>query len=489
MSQSFYEEGHLIHKIVFGAGFFLLLVVIVVRNRAHRLPLPPGPKGYPLIGNALSLPSERPWLTYCQWSKRFGSDVIHLSALGQSIIILNSARSIYDLLERRSALYSDRPSTVMAGELVGYGDSPAFISNGPRHLTFRRLFSEVLIPRRVEEWRPLQEQKIQILVRGLTETPTAFRAHIRKYIASLVFEISHGHIVEGDDDYFIRMAKQVDDDISVLMVPGNFLVDFFSFLRYIPDWTGVPFKKKAKIFKQTLQNALNRPYQQVKEQIAAGNALPSFTASLMERKENPTKEDTAIFKWASFVFYTAGADTSVSVLSSFMLAMAVNPTKQRKAQAEIDRVIGSGRRPAFKDRLDLPYVESILKEVYRLNPVTPIAIPHNLNPTSDDEYRGWRIPKKSVVIANSWAVLHDAELYPFPFEFLPERYHQQEYQMNPDPRKFAFGYGRRVCPGQLLADDTVFISIVTILALFDIGPLTSGEEPKYTPHLIRLVPS
>ncbi|KAJ3928523.1 MAG: cytochrome P450 [Lentinula lateritia] len=497
MFQSFYGEAHLIHKIVFGAGFFLLLVIIVVRNRAHRLPLPPGPKGYPLIGNALSLPSERPWLTYCQWSKRFG-DVIHLSALGQSIIILNSARSIYDLLERRSALYSDRPSTVMAGELVGYGDSPAFISNGPRHRTFRRLFSEVLIPRRVEEWRPLQEQKIQILVRGLTEAPTAFRAHIRRYIASLVFEISHGHIVEGDDDDFIRMAKQVDDDISVLMVPGNFLVDFFSFLRYIPDWTGVPFKKKAKIFKQTLQNALNRPYQQVKEQIAAGNALPSFAASLIERKENPTEEDTAIFKWASFVFYTAGADTSVSVLSSFILAMAVNPTKQRKAQAEIDRVIGSGRRPAFKDRLDLPYVESILKEVYRLNPVTPIAIPHNLNPTSDDEYRGWRIPKESVVIANSWAVLHDAELYPSPFEFLPERYHRQEHQVhqsssgptydgtkvNPDPRKFVFGYGRRVCPGQLLADDTVFISIVTILALFDIGPLTSGEEPKYTPHLI-----
>ncbi|KAJ3854256.1 cytochrome P450 [Lentinula lateritia] len=465
-------------------------MVIVLRNRAQRLPLPPGPKGYPLIGNALSLPSERPWLTYCQWSKRFG-DVIHLSALGQSIIILNSARSIYDLLERRSALYSDRPSTVMASELVGYEDSPAFISNGPRHRTFRRLFSEVLNPRRVEEWRPLQEQKIQILVRGLTETPAAFRAHIRRYIASLVFEISHGHTVEGDDDYFIRMAKQVDDEISVLMVPGNFLVDFFSFLRYIPDWTGAPFKKKAKFFKQTLQNALNRPYQQVKEQIAAGNALPSFTASLIERKENPTEEDTAIFKWASFIFYT------VSVLSSFILAMAVNPIKQRKAQAEIDRVIGSGRRPAFKDRLDLPYVESILKEVYRLNPVAPIAIPHNLNPTSDDEYRGWRIPKESVVIANSWAVLHDAELYPSPFEFFPERY-QQGYQVdqsssgsaydgnkvNPDPRKFAFGYGRRVCPGQLLADDTVFISIVTILALFDIGPLTSGEEPKYTPHLI-----
>lgn len=48
-----------------------------------------------------------------------------------------------------------------------------------------------------------------------------------------MFEISHGHIVEGDDDDFIRMAKQVDDDISVLMVPGNFLVDFFSFCELL----------------------------------------------------------------------------------------------------------------------------------------------------------------------------------------------------------------------------------------------------------------
>lgn len=45
----------------------------------------------------------------------------------------------------------------------------------------------------------------------------------------------------------------------------------------------------------------------------------------------------------------------------------------------------------------------------------------------------------------------------------------------------------RICPGQLLADDTVYMGIVTMLALFDIGPLTSGKPPQYTPNVIRSV--
>jgi cytochrome P450 len=82
--------------------------------------------------------------------------------------------------------------------------------------------------------------------------------------------------------------------------------------------------------------------------------------------------------------------------------MALHPDKARKAQAEIESVVGSERLPTFKDRANLPYIESIIKEVYRWNPVGPIAIPHAYSGATDDEYRGWRIPKESVVIANSW---------------------------------------------------------------------------------------
>lgn len=87
--------------------------------------------------------------------------------------------------------------------------------------------------------------------------------------------------------------------------------------------------------------------------------------------------------------------------------MALNPAVQRKAQAEIDRILildgsHSERRPTFQDRRDLPYVECLIKEVYRWNPVGPISVPHRLGKDTDDEYRGWRIPSGSVVIANSW---------------------------------------------------------------------------------------
>ncbi|KIK54565.1 hypothetical protein GYMLUDRAFT_232002 [Collybiopsis luxurians FD-317 M1] len=457
-----------------------LALLFLLKKRAQRLPLPPGPRGLPFIGNALSIPAERSWLTYHEWSKIFG-DVVYVSALGQSIVVLNSAQAISDLLEHRGAVYSDRVKMVMAGELVGYGDYAVMMPNDARHREFRRLFSEVLNSRWVEELRPLQENKVRNLLKGLLERPDAFREHIPRYIASLVFEISHGHTVKDDDDPYIRLAHQIDSDFSELTVPGAFLVDLFPFLRYIPEWTGVTFKKKARRFRQTLTEATDWPYQQVKSRIAAGNAGPSFTASLIERVRN--EEDEWNFKRISGMFYAASLDTSVSSLESFILAMSVHPDKQRKAQAEIDRVVGSERLPTFEDRPQLTYVESVIKEVYRWNPVAPIAVPHKYSGETDDEYRGWRIPKDSIVIGNSWAVMHNAELYPSPFQFYPERYLEQEdVRFNPDPRKFAFGYGRRICPGRLLVDDTLFIAAVTVLALFDIGPLTSGDVPQYTPY-------
>lgn len=85
--------------------------------------------------------------------------------------------------------------------------------------------------------------------------------------------------------------------------------------------------------------------------------------------------------------------------------MSLHPEVQRKAQAEIDSVVGASRLPTFLDRPDMPYVEGLVREVYRWNPVGPIASPHRLTTEADDVYRDWTIPKGSVVIANSWLVV------------------------------------------------------------------------------------
>jgi Cytochrome P450 len=80
-----------------------------------KLPYPPGPRPLPLLGNALDLPTSHEYETYRRWGKEFG-DVVHVSALGQHIVIINSLKAANELLEQRSAIYSGRPYLPMMHE-------------------------------------------------------------------------------------------------------------------------------------------------------------------------------------------------------------------------------------------------------------------------------------------------------------------------------------------------------------------------------------
>jgi hypothetical protein len=94
------------------AGTVAGILALVVLRRRHKQLLPPGPKPLPFIGNLLDLPKDKAWLTYHQWNERYGN-VICVDALGQKIIILGSAAAVDDLIEKRGAVYSDRPVTTM----------------------------------------------------------------------------------------------------------------------------------------------------------------------------------------------------------------------------------------------------------------------------------------------------------------------------------------------------------------------------------------
>ncbi|KAJ7625696.1 cytochrome P450 [Roridomyces roridus] len=146
--------------------------------------------------------------------------------------------------------------------------------------------------------------------------------------------------------------------------------------------------------------------------------------------------------------YIASSDTTVSVLGTFVLGMLANPEAQRRAQADIDSVVGSEGLPRFEERDKLPYVSAIVKEILRWQNVTPVAIPRLLK--IKDEFRGYRLPAGSLVIWNAWALLHAARrvstqtVYPDPHTFNPERL-LLNGRLNPavpDPES-AFGFGRR----------------------------------------------
>lgn len=87
-------------------------------------------------------------------------------------------------------------------------------------------------------------------------------------------------------------------------------------------------------------------------------------------------------------------------MECFFLAMTVYPSVQRKAQEELDRVIGPDRLPGFQDRENLPYINAVVKEVLRWHPVAPLALPHMT--TEDDIYEGYLIPKGALLLPNVW---------------------------------------------------------------------------------------
>ena len=126
---------------------------------------------------------------------------------------------------------------------------------------------------------------------------------------------------------------------------------------------------------------------------AAGIAAPSLTRALLEKGVNNEYEEF-IIKWSAAAVYGGGADTvrsrlpiliefleikkfgepkTVAAIYSFFLSMVLNPEVQRKAQEEIDRVIGDGHLPSFSDRENLPYVNALVKETLRFFPVVPMG--------------------------------------------------------------------------------------------------------------------
>lgn len=83
-----------------------------------------------------------------------------------------------------------------------------------------------------------------------------------------------------------------------------------------------------------------------------------------------------------------------------MLAMIWYPEIQKKAQQELDAVLGKDQLPDFADEASLPYCGAIIKELYRWRPVTPFAIPRETD--TEDVYKGMRIPASTVILPNSW---------------------------------------------------------------------------------------
>ncbi|KAK8064424.1 cytochrome P450 [Apiospora phragmitis] len=321
----------------------------------------------------------------------------------------------------------------------------------------------------------LQETEVRRFLLRVLERPEALRDHIRTEAGAIILKVAYGYEIEPHkEDPLVRIADDAMDQFSKAMIPGAWLVDMVPILCHFPDWLpGMSFKQTAREWKATLIDMVERPNGLVRKQVAEGRNKTSILAQAYEKSPDMSAEEEHIVKYASGALYAGGADTSVSTMSTFFLVMSLFPEAQRAAQAEIDHVLGPGRLPTLADRERLPYVGAVMSEALRFHPIAPMGLPHQS--TAEDVYEGYRIPKGAIVMASPWLYTRDESVYPDPEAFKPERFLGPDPAPHPD---FVFGFGRRVCPGKLLAEQSVWLTVAHSLAVFDISGSGGSPESK-----------
>ncbi|KZV94637.1 cytochrome P450, partial [Exidia glandulosa HHB12029] len=431
------------------------------------LPYPPGPPAHGLVGNLKDVATELEWEAFAEWGRKYGP-ISHFRILTKHFIILNTLEAAVELLDKRSAIYSNRPAFTMMGDLMGWQWNTALM-NGDRWRAHRRILHHYL--HEAKEYRHVHARAVVQMLQAFLHTPEDFYQHVRRWAAASTLPISHGIDVTVDEtgDHWIKLADEAIDTIAAAGLPGTWAVDWVPALKYLPEWIpGAGFQRKAKEWSKLAVQMRDATFDLVQSQIRSGMAPPSVAAELSQNgfAGEPVPEE--VTRNVAGVVYLGGADTIVSLVQSFIYSMVLNQEEQHLAQAEIDRVVGQDRLPEYSDKESLPYVNAVILEVYRLYPSIPLGAPHC--PLEEDVYMGMHIPKGATVIANSWGILRNEEIYPEPNSFIPERFLKggRLDPTVPDPRIPVFGWGRRVCVGRPVAEASIWLAIASILACFSI---------------------
>ncbi|EIM91243.1 cytochrome P450 [Stereum hirsutum FP-91666 SS1] len=470
----------LLNLALVGLGAAVLKRIVSKRS----VPLPPGPKGWPVIGSLFLMVQSaniKRWHAYAQWSQQWGS-MVYMTVLGQGMLIINSRQLALEYLEKRSTVTSDRPQLFVATQL-GINRFITLDKDGPRFRDQRRMMAGFMGSWAVlERFHPAFERETSTLLKTLLDEPKDFATHVHRLVGAVILPFVYGYHpnFNGEDPVMESTERGVEVFLDATKF-GSFIVDSFPTLRFIPSWLpGGGWKRMLAPWQAAIDNMLDVPYVFTQKKMSEGMAEPCFVTSQIEKeggkKLNPEREEA--IKLTANAIWGGASDTSPAALKTFFLMMMLHPEIQRKAQAEIDAAIGpDGGLPNMQTRAKLPYIEAIFKEVLRMYPVTPLGFPHAAR--EDDVLDGYLVPKSTVIMVNVWEILHDPKYYSDPFAFKPERFlttptHESEL----DPSDVIFGFGRRICPGNKVANLLSFLAISKILAVFDITkPVDASGKP------------
>ncbi|KAI0060310.1 cytochrome P450 [Artomyces pyxidatus] len=427
--------------------------------------VPPGPRGFPLVGNVLDM-KNKAWLFSPDLRERYG-DVIYLNALGQPMVILNTQKVAADLLDRRAGIYSDRPRLIVASEISSGGLSLGFTRYGDLWRRMRRAAHECLTRAAVEDFHDVQAKEGLVLALDLLALPNGRNDHFRRTSASMIMSVVYGlPTIRSLDDVNLKNIDCHIERLANSATPGAHLVELLPWMKHVPSWMA-KWKREAEFWYRSDSHLFENLARRVHDELENGIDRSSLSAALIKGVDrNGLNERERA--WLGGTMYAAGSETTTSALQWWSLAMVAYPETQRRAQAELDTVVGRGRLPTFADLPHLPYIRALVKETLRWRPNIPLGIPHKS--TEDDWYEGMFIPKGTICFANVVQCNNDPDVYGADYmQFRPERHLDSDGNIAPGPPNtkdeghVMYGFGRRICVGRHVANDSLFIDFATVL--------------------------
>ncbi|KAH7665210.1 Flavonoid 3'-monooxygenase protein [Dioscorea alata] len=480
-------------------SFFFFIIIFSIannnNNKAHQPPLPPGPRAWPILGNLLQLGSK-PHQTLHNLSKTYGP-LFRLRLGSVTAIVASSADVASHFLRTHDANFSSRPPNSGAEHVAYNYQDLVFAPYGPHWRMFRRLCSlHLFSPKVLDELRHVRENEVTLLVTGLRraqKVDVEVGKEINICVTNALSKAMLGRKVFDDEDN----GEFKDLVVELMKLTGSFNVgDFVPWLKPL-DVHGVVSRMK-KIHKW-YDDFLNKIIEDHNKEGGRGDLL-SVLLRLKEDHDNNDEEvkltDTNI-KALLMDLFQAGTDTTSSTVEWGLAELLRHPDILTAAQNELDSVVGRDRLVSELDLANLPLMQAIIKETFRLHPSTPLSLPHV--GSEPCEVGGFHIPQGSTILVNIWSISHDPVVWSNPLEFEPSRFlpggNHADVDLKGSHFEFIpFGAGRRICAGMRLGLRMVPLVVASLVHGFNwalpdgLTPETLNMDEDFGLTLQRAVP-
>ncbi|KAG8779401.1 hypothetical protein FRC16_003445, partial [Serendipita sp. 398] len=351
----------------------------------------------------------------------------------------------------------------------------------------RKIFRKVIGPHVVSQYSTLIEQEAEAVVKRLSGFSGDIENIIQEATGSVIIKLAYGDKVhrEHGPELVDLNVKCVDMITSSLV--QLWIINLFPISRFLPTWfPGLKYPSFAKKNGAMISKLRNWAYDLVKDDVDKGDA----DFSVISKYLNEPEVESEYLKDSTALMYMGGVDTTGSALLSLFANLLLYPRVQKRIHEELDSIVSPGHLPTANEIRSMEYLKATWDESLRHSPPIPTGVPH-VNTGEADIWKGYYIPKKTMVITNVGYMLRDKRLWGEDAdEFKPERF-LTKYNPNanklPNVESMAFGFGRRICPGRHVAELNGMLFAASILSAYEILPIEGEENVKieYTTTQIR----